>query len=111
MIFLAEAGEEGTTDVGIDFLVQKHWDKIACEFALNEGGSIRQAQGKVHYVGVSTAEKVPRPLLLMGHLDVVGVEREKWTVDPFGGVVRDGYLTGRGAMDDKAMTAACLGER
>src|SRR5688500_85143 len=26
-----------------------------------------------------------KPLLLMGHLDVVGVERDKWTVDPFGG--------------------------
>src|SRR5512132_3844692 len=38
-----------------------------------------------------------KPILLMGHLDVVGVEREKWTVDPFGGVVKDGYLYGRGA--------------
>ena len=49
-----------------------------------------------------------RPLLLMGHIDVVGVEREKWTVDPFGGVVKDGYLYGRGASDDKGMTSACL---
>lgn len=49
-----------------------------------------------------------RPLLLLGHIDVVGVEREKWTVDPFGGVVKDGYIYGRGTRDDKGMTAANL---
>ncbi|MEN9575358.1 MAG: hypothetical protein RL514_3213 [Verrucomicrobiota bacterium] len=64
VIFLAESGEEGTTHVGIDFLVAKHWDKIACEFALNEGGRIHEVNGKVTYVGVSTTEKVPRPFLI-----------------------------------------------
>ncbi len=49
-----------------------------------------------------------RALLLLGHTDVVGVQREKWSVDPFGGVSRDGYLYGRGAIDDKGMTVACL---
>src|SRR5438093_11504833 len=49
-----------------------------------------------------------RPLLLMGHTDVVGVEREKWTVDPFGGVIKDGYIYGRGAVDDKDNAAAAL---
>ena len=49
-----------------------------------------------------------RPLLLMGHTDVVGVEREKWTVDPFGGVIKDGHIYGRGAIDDKDSVAAAL---
>ncbi len=49
-----------------------------------------------------------RPLLLMGHTDVVGVEREKWTVDPFGGVIKDGYLYGRGSGDDKDNAAVTL---
>ncbi len=49
-----------------------------------------------------------RPLLLMGHTDVVGVERDKWTVDPFAGTVKDGYVYGRGASDDKGMTTACF---
>ncbi|MBL9215030.1 MAG: M20/M25/M40 family metallo-hydrolase [Opitutaceae bacterium] len=48
------------------------------------------------------------PLLLMAHTDVVGVERDRWTVDPFAAVVRDGYLYGRGAVDDKSMVAAFL---
>lgn len=49
-----------------------------------------------------------KPILLLGHLDVVGVEREKWTVDPFAGVIHDGYVWGRGALDDKAGVIANL---
>ncbi|HEX5577259.1 MAG TPA: hypothetical protein VFX40_02730, partial [Gemmatimonadaceae bacterium] len=33
-----------------------------------------------------------RPVMVMAHMDVVGVEREKWSVDPFAGEIRDGYL-------------------
>ena len=53
-----------------------------------------------------SATAVPDPsraLLLMGHLDVVGVDKSKWQVDPFGGVIQGGYLYGRGAIDDKGM--------
>ena len=42
-----------------------------------------------------------RPVLIMAHTDVVGVQRDKWAVDPFGAVLRDGYVWGRGAVDDK----------
>jgi acetylornithine deacetylase/succinyl-diaminopimelate desuccinylase-like protein len=41
-------------------------------------------------------------------MDVVGVERASWTHDPFAGEVSDGYLYGRGAIDDKGMLAANL---
>jgi len=47
-----------------------------------------------------------RPVMMLAHMDVVGVEADKWSCDPFGGVVRDGYLYGRGAIDDKGMLAA-----
>ena len=49
-----------------------------------------------------------RPILVMGHTDVVGVQRDKWTVDPFGAVHKDGYIYGRGAVDDKDNLVACL---
>ncbi|HEX2716888.1 MAG TPA: M20/M25/M40 family metallo-hydrolase [Gemmatimonadaceae bacterium] len=49
-----------------------------------------------------------QPVLLMAHMDVVGVEQDKWSVDPFAAVVKDGYLYGRGAIDDKGMLAANL---
>jgi acetylornithine deacetylase/succinyl-diaminopimelate desuccinylase-like protein len=49
-----------------------------------------------------------KALLLVAHMDVVGVERSKWSVDPFGAVPKDGYIFGRGAVDDKGMLAANL---
>jgi acetylornithine deacetylase/succinyl-diaminopimelate desuccinylase-like protein len=65
VIFMAESGEEGTTSVGIDFMVAKHWDKIGCEFALNEGGMIYSRDGRIQYVGVATTEKVSRGMRLV----------------------------------------------
>jgi acetylornithine deacetylase/succinyl-diaminopimelate desuccinylase-like protein len=65
--------------------------------------------GRGFLVARLSANPVPDPskaLLLMGHLDVVGVDRSKWTVDPFAGVIQGSYLYGRGAIDDKAMTTA-----
>jgi len=49
-----------------------------------------------------------RPLLILAHTDVVGVQREKWPVDPFGAVEKDGYIWGRGSKDDKPVLAANL---
>lgn len=43
------------------------------------------------------------PLVLLSHVDVVPVERAYWSVDPFAGELRDGYLWGRGAIDMKGM--------
>src|ERR1044072_5990784 len=49
-----------------------------------------------------------RPVILLAHTDVVGVQRASWTHDPFAGEIADGYLYGRGAIDDKGMLAANL---
>ena len=49
-----------------------------------------------------------RPLLLMAHSDVVPVDPKQWTVAAFGGEIRDGYVYGRGAVDDKGLLAAEL---
>jgi len=49
-----------------------------------------------------------KPLLIMSHIDVVPVEKDLWSVPPFEGVVKDGYLWGRGTLDDKGMAAAEL---
>ncbi|MEO7020239.1 MAG: M20/M25/M40 family metallo-hydrolase, partial [Ktedonobacteraceae bacterium] len=43
------------------------------------------------------------PLLLMSHTDVVAVEPDKWSHDPFGAEIADGFLYGRGALDMKNM--------
>jgi acetylornithine deacetylase/succinyl-diaminopimelate desuccinylase-like protein len=48
------------------------------------------------------------PLMLSGHLDVVPVERDRWTHDPFGAEEHDGCIWGRGAVDMKNMLAMSL---
>jgi len=48
------------------------------------------------------------PLLIHGHLDVVPAVAEEWSVDPFSGEVRDGYIWGRGTVDMKDMDAMTL---
>jgi acetylornithine deacetylase/succinyl-diaminopimelate desuccinylase-like protein len=47
-----------------------------------------------------------KPLLILAHTDVVGVQMEKWPVDPFGAIIKDGYVWGRGSVDDKPVLAA-----
>ena len=58
VIFLAEGDEENGGEFGMKFAVEKHWDKIACGFAINEDGEVSVANGKVQYVGIQTSEKV-----------------------------------------------------
>jgi len=49
-----------------------------------------------------------RPLLLIAHSDVVPADRSQWSVDPLAGILKDGYIYGRGAEDDKNLLAAEL---
>src|SRR3990170_3608058 len=49
-----------------------------------------------------------RPILIMGHTDVVTVDPAKWTHPPFGAVRDGGYVYGRGAVDDKDNLVASL---
>lgn len=61
LIFLAESGEEADpTGVGINFMVNQHFDEIDSEFAITEGGTARLDNGRVTVVQVGTTEKVPR---------------------------------------------------
>jgi acetylornithine deacetylase/succinyl-diaminopimelate desuccinylase-like protein len=61
--------------------------------------------GKAHFIARIKGDGTKKPLLLASHADVVGVEREKWSVDPFAGVIKDGYVYGRGAIDFKGGVA------
>jgi acetylornithine deacetylase/succinyl-diaminopimelate desuccinylase-like protein len=73
-------------------------DGLKCELfesAPERGSLITRLKG--------TGEKPS--LLLLSHLDVVAADAKEWSVDPFGGVVKDGFVWGRGALDMKGMTA------
>lgn len=49
-----------------------------------------------------------RPILIMGHTDVVKVDPAKWTHPPFSATREGGYVYGRGTVDDKDNVVACL---
>lgn len=65
VIFLAESGEEGTPEVGINFMVDRHYDLIDAEFCLAEGGQNVIVDGQVKTVGIETTEKMPRRVTLV----------------------------------------------
>ncbi|MCH7822556.1 MAG: M20/M25/M40 family metallo-hydrolase [Proteobacteria bacterium] len=65
VIFLAESGEEGTPQVGINFMVEHHWDVIDAEYCLAEGAQNTIVNGKTRSVGIQTTEKLPRRATLI----------------------------------------------
>ncbi len=54
------------------------------------------------------ADRSRGALLVHGHLDVVPADKREWSVDPFSGEIKDGYLWGRGAVDMKDFDAMVL---
>jgi acetylornithine deacetylase/succinyl-diaminopimelate desuccinylase-like protein len=62
VIALFEAGEEGSSSLGIQFVANEHFDAIDAEFCYAEGGSVTRVAGTVKYASVQTAEKIPRAI-------------------------------------------------
>ncbi|MBV9773963.1 MAG: M20/M25/M40 family metallo-hydrolase, partial [Gemmatimonadetes bacterium] len=63
--------------------------------------------GRANFVArLRAARPTAKPVLVLGHMDVVGADTAKWETPPFQPTVKDGYLYGRGAIDDKGMLAA-----
>ncbi|MGH7391156.1 MAG: M20/M25/M40 family metallo-hydrolase [Candidatus Rokuibacteriota bacterium] len=60
------------------------------------------APGRANLVARVAGDGALGALVLHHHIDVVYADRRYWTVDPFGGEIRDGYLYGRGALDMKS---------
>ncbi|HEX7236937.1 MAG TPA: M20/M25/M40 family metallo-hydrolase [Gammaproteobacteria bacterium] len=67
VIFLAESGEEGTPNVGVEFMVNQHFDTIDAEYCLAEGGNATRVAGDIRFAGVETAEKFPKGIDLIAH--------------------------------------------
>lgn len=91
-------------------------ERVAAEYvaaSLSEAG----LEPVIHESAATRANVVARfpgadpgrgALLVHGHLDVVPADAAEWTVDPFAGEIRDGYLWGRGAVDMKDFDAMVL---
>src|SRR3982750_3780319 len=67
---------------------------------------LESAPGRGNLIARVPGSGKKRPLLLLAHVDVVPVEGQPWTVEPFTPTEKEGFLYGRGVSDDKAMAAA-----
>jgi acetylornithine deacetylase/succinyl-diaminopimelate desuccinylase-like protein len=59
--------------------------------------------GRGNILATLKGSEKKKSVLLLSHIDVVPAEKGRWEVDPFAGVIKDGYLYGRGTLDDKFM--------
>jgi acetylornithine deacetylase/succinyl-diaminopimelate desuccinylase-like protein len=64
VIALFEAGEEGAVRVGIQYMVDNHFEAINAEYCIAEGGGVTRQNGQVKFASVQTLEKIPRAIQL-----------------------------------------------
>ena len=67
-----------------------------------------QDPGRANLIARLKGSGPDRPLLIMGHSDTVQVDAAKWTVPPFSATRQDGYIYGRGTLDDKSDLLAAM---
>jgi acetylornithine deacetylase/succinyl-diaminopimelate desuccinylase-like protein len=67
VIFLSESGEEGSTGIGIGYMVKDQFPLIEAEYCIAEGGGVVRIGGEVKYATVQTLEKIPRGIELVAH--------------------------------------------
>ena len=90
-------------------------ERLACDFL----GEILTREGigyelydagddRVSLRAVLTGDGSARPFMLLHHTDVVPVQREYWDEEPFSGLIKDGFIWGRGALDTKGLGVAQL---
>jgi hypothetical protein len=66
--------------------------------------SVAAKTGKVNLVVLLPGkDRSKKPLLLLNHFDTVPVDAKAWDIDPFGGLLKDGAIWGRGALDMKGI--------
>ena len=91
--------ERPAADYVVEYLKRYGYDPVIIESKPGRANVILRVPG--------SDPELPA-LVVHGHLDVVPAIREDWTVDPFAGEVKDGYVWGRGAVDMKNMDAMIL---
>src|SRR5437899_9729111 len=66
------------------------------------------APGKANLYARLAGDGSSRPIILLNHMDVVLASPDYWSVDPFSGLTKDGYIWGRGSLDMKGEAIAQL---
>ncbi|HEX2092919.1 MAG TPA: M20/M25/M40 family metallo-hydrolase, partial [Longimicrobiaceae bacterium] len=94
---------------GNERLTAAYFDSVFRNVPGIETRIVDAGEGRANFVArLRAARPTKRPVLVMGHMDVVGADTSKWETPPFEPTVKDGYLYGRGAIDDKGMLAATV---
>jgi len=94
---------------GNELRVAKHLDSILSDTPGIETRIIEFSPGRANFVARLRAPHTQkRAILIMAHADVVGVDATKWQTPPFQATLREGYVYGRGVIDDKGMLAASM---
>jgi acetylornithine deacetylase/succinyl-diaminopimelate desuccinylase-like protein len=69
---------------------------------------VESAPGRGNLIARLRGDGSKRPLLLVSHIDVVPVEGQPWTTDPFRATEKDSFLQGRGVVDNKGAAASII---
>ncbi|MBL0938972.1 MAG: M20/M25/M40 family metallo-hydrolase [Gemmatimonadaceae bacterium] len=98
---------------GNELLTAQYFDSVFATVPGVERHVLPAAEGRANFLArLKAPNATKRPVIIMGHMDVVGVDSTKWKTPPFTAtVVKEGsveYLYGRGAIDDKGMLATAL---
>jgi acetylornithine deacetylase/succinyl-diaminopimelate desuccinylase-like protein len=92
---------------GNEVIVARHLDRFLRDVPGIETRILDPGDGRANFIArLRAATPTKRAVLVMGHMDVVGADTAKWTSPPFQATERDGYLYGRGTIDDKGALAA-----
>lgn len=92
---------------GNELLTARWFDSLFATVPGIERHVLPAAEGRANFIArLRAARPTARPVILMGHMDVVGADSTKWDFPPLEPTIRDGYLYGRGTIDDKGMLAA-----
>ena len=80
---------------------------LPCRRTLSSNGinakTYTSGSGKINLLArLPGRDRSLRPLLLLNHMDVVPVDKTRWTEDPFGGALKAGQIWGRGSLDMKS---------
>jgi acetylornithine deacetylase/succinyl-diaminopimelate desuccinylase-like protein len=92
---------------GNEIATARYFDSVFRSIPGVETRILDVGNGRANFVArLRATNPTGRPVLVMGHMDVVGADTTKWTTNAFEATIRDGYLYGRGAIDDKGMLSA-----
>lgn len=94
---------------GNEMLTAQYFDRVFADVPGIERHVLDAGDNRANFIARLRATRpTKRPVIVMGHMDVVGADSAKWATPPFtASISADGqYLYGRGAIDDKGMLAA-----